>query len=77
MSVYQRFVNIWALPVGVIRAKCPSQQSLKKIVTMLGRIRRRQQDSNSGLVQSRPASNSRCQDYIKSVMVEARRMRIQ
>ncbi|KAN0129106.1 hypothetical protein V8E53_013102, partial [Lactarius tabidus] len=29
------------------------------------------------LVQSRPASNSHCQDYIKSVMVEARCLRIQ
>jgi len=36
-----------------------SAQSLKKIVTMLGRIRRRQQDSDPNLVQSRPASNSR------------------
>ncbi|KAF8268134.1 hypothetical protein EI94DRAFT_1700470 [Lactarius quietus] len=42
-----------------------------------GRIRRRQQDSDPSLVQSRPASNLRCQDYIKSVMVEARRLRIQ
>ncbi|KAH8977851.1 hypothetical protein EDB92DRAFT_1821996 [Lactarius akahatsu] len=55
---------------------CPTHQSLKKIVTMLGRIRRRQQDSNPDLVQDRPASNYRCQDYIKSVMVEARRLRI-
>ncbi|KAF8267002.1 hypothetical protein EI94DRAFT_1731730 [Lactarius quietus] len=54
-----------------------SAQSLKKIVTMLGRIRRQQQDSDPSLVQSRPASNSRCQDYIKSVMIEARRLRIQ
>ncbi|KAF8257292.1 hypothetical protein EI94DRAFT_1709286 [Lactarius quietus] len=54
-----------------------SAQSLKKIVTMLGRIQRRQQDSDPSLVQSCPASNSRCQDYIKSVMVEACHLRIQ
>ncbi|KAH8982068.1 hypothetical protein EDB92DRAFT_1804851, partial [Lactarius akahatsu] len=57
--------------------ECLSAQSLKKIVTMLGRILRQQQDSNPDLVQDRPASNYRCQDYIKSVMVEARRLRIQ
>ncbi|KAH9000115.1 hypothetical protein EDB92DRAFT_1812540 [Lactarius akahatsu] len=55
----------------------PTQQSLKKIVTMLGRIRRRQEDSNPDLVQSQPASNSRCQDYVKSIMVETRRLQIQ
>ncbi|KAF8259984.1 hypothetical protein EI94DRAFT_1812326 [Lactarius quietus] len=57
--------------------ECLLAQSLKKIVTMLGRIWRQQQDSDPSLVQSRPASNSRCQDYIKSVMVEARCLRIQ
>jgi len=44
---------------------------------MLGRIRWRQQDFDPSLVHSRPGSNSRCQDYIKSVMVKARRLRIQ
>ena len=53
------------------------QQSLKKIVTMLGRIRRRQQDSDPNLIHTRPATNSRCQDFIKSVMVQARRLRIE
>ncbi|KAH9163382.1 hypothetical protein EDB89DRAFT_1912707 [Lactarius sanguifluus] len=64
------------MSVCVPHLKCPAQQSLKKIVMMLGCIQQWQQDSNPDLVQSRPASNSCCQDYIKSVMVEARRLRI-
>ncbi|KAH9037627.1 hypothetical protein EDB85DRAFT_587592 [Lactarius pseudohatsudake] len=58
----------------LILSALPSNHSR---VTMLGRIRRRQQDTNPDFVQGRPAINSRCQDYIKSVMVEARRLRIQ
>jgi len=44
---------------------------------MLGRIRRRQQDSDPTLVEARPATNFRCQGFIKSVMVQARRLRIE
>jgi hypothetical protein len=44
---------------------------------MLGRIRRRQQDSDPTLVHTQPYTNSRCKDFIKSAMVQARRMWIE
>jgi hypothetical protein len=53
------------------------QASLKKIFTMLGRVRRRQVDDNPSLDQMRPAMTSRCLDFYKSVMVQAQRLRLE
>lgn len=44
---------------------------------MLGRVRRRQVDDNPNLEASRPASNSRSGDYLKALMVEAQRLRLE
>ncbi|KAF8230614.1 hypothetical protein L208DRAFT_1378470 [Tricholoma matsutake] len=56
---------------------CLSAQSLKKIVTMLGHIHCWQQDSDPNLVHTHPAMNSCCQDFIKSVMVQAQHLQIE
>jgi hypothetical protein len=44
---------------------------------MLARIRRRQEDDNPALVHTRPDRNSRCQDFIKSVLIRAGRAKIE
>lgn len=51
--------------------------SLKKIFTMLGRVRNRQEDDNPSLKQMRPAMTSRCTDFYKAVMIEAQRFRLE
>jgi hypothetical protein len=44
---------------------------------MLGRVRRRQEDDDSSLKQTRPAMTSRCTDFYKAVMIEAQRFRLE
>lgn len=53
------------------------QSSLKKIMTMLGRVRRRQEDENPEIHVSRPAKNSRTEDFYKAVMVQSQRLRLE
>ncbi len=52
------------------------QSSLKKIMTMLGRVRRRQEDESPEISTTRPYSNSRTKDFYKAVMVQAQRLRL-
>ncbi|KAF8961564.1 hypothetical protein BDZ97DRAFT_1201735 [Flammula alnicola] len=54
-----------------------SAASLKKIMTMLGRVRRRQEDENPDIKISRPSKDSRTQDFYKAVMVQAQRIRLE
>ncbi|KDR66439.1 hypothetical protein GALMADRAFT_283872 [Galerina marginata CBS 339.88] len=54
-----------------------SASSLKKIMTMLGRVRRRQEDENQEIRISRPAKTSRTEDFYKAVMVQAQRLRLE
>ena len=53
------------------------QLSLKKIMTMLGRVRRRQEDENSEIRVSRPAKNSRTEDFYKAVMIQSQRLHLE
>lgn len=52
-----------------------SQASLKKIMTMLGRVRRCQADDDPTLDGQRPASSMRGSDFCKALMVEAQQLR--
>ncbi|KAK0449056.1 uncharacterized protein EV420DRAFT_1565645, partial [Desarmillaria tabescens] len=54
-----------------------SASSLKKIMTMLGWVRGRQEDDNPDLKHSHPASNSRTVEFYKAVMIQAQRHRLQ
>ncbi|KAF8814965.1 hypothetical protein BYT27DRAFT_7081092 [Phlegmacium glaucopus] len=54
-----------------------SSSSLKKIMTMLGRVRRRQEDENPEIRVSRPAKTSRTEDFYKAVMVQSQRLRLE
>ncbi|PPR03704.1 hypothetical protein CVT24_007425 [Panaeolus cyanescens] len=54
-----------------------SASSLKKIMTMLGRVRRRQEDTDPSLITKRPAKNSRTDDFFKALMVQAQRYRLE
>ncbi|THU95247.1 hypothetical protein K435DRAFT_859710 [Dendrothele bispora CBS 962.96] len=54
-----------------------SASSLKKVNTMLGRVRRRQEDNNPKLKEERPATNSRCEDYYKALMIQAQCLRLE
>ncbi|KAH9023664.1 hypothetical protein EDB85DRAFT_306089 [Lactarius pseudohatsudake] len=53
-----------------------SPSSLKKHMTMLGRVRRRQIDDNPALEHMRPAFTARTMDYYKALMVQAQRLRL-
>ncbi|OBZ66313.1 hypothetical protein A0H81_13774 [Grifola frondosa] len=53
-----------------------SAASLKKVMTMLGRIRRRQCDDDPTLDQRRPAFSTRSADFYKAVMIQAQRVRL-
>jgi hypothetical protein len=53
------------------------KSSLKKHMTMLGRVRRRQIVDNPSLEQTRPAFTSRTMDYYKALMVQAQRLRLE
>jgi hypothetical protein len=53
------------------------KSSLKKIMTMLGRVRRRQEDENPEIRTSRPAKTSRTEDFYKAVMVQSQRLRLE
>ena len=53
------------------------KSSLKKIMTMLGRVRRRQEDENLEIRTSRPAKTSRTEDFYKAVMVQSQRLRLE
>ncbi len=46
-------------------------------MTMLGRVRGRQEDDHPELKDSRPASNSRTLEFYKAVMIQAQRHRLQ
>ena len=46
-------------------------------MTMLGRVRRRQEDENPEIQVSRPAKNSRTEDFYKAVMVQSQRLRLE
>lgn len=46
-------------------------------MTMLGRVRRRQEDENPEIRTSRPAKNSRTTDFYKAVMVQSQRLRLE
>jgi len=46
-------------------------------MTMLGRVRRRQEDENPEIQTSRPAKNSRTTDFYKAVMVQSQRLRLE
>ena len=47
------------------------KSSLKKIMTMLGHVHRRQEDENPEICTSRPAKTSRTEDFYKAVMVQS------
>jgi hypothetical protein len=53
------------------------QSSLKKIMTMLGRVRRRQVDDDTLLETTRPSDTSRVKDFYKAVMIQSQRMRLE
>jgi hypothetical protein len=53
------------------------QASLKKIMTMLGHVRRRQADDDPTLDSRRPPSSTRGSDFYKALMVEAQRLRLE
>lgn len=53
------------------------KSSLKKIMTMLGRVRRRQEDEDPTIRVSRPAKTSRTEDYYKAVMIQSQRLRLE
>jgi hypothetical protein len=53
------------------------KSSLKKIMTMLGRVRRRQEDENPEIRALRPAKTSRTEDFYKAVMVQSQRLRLE
>ncbi|KAI5822687.1 hypothetical protein K523DRAFT_367004, partial [Schizophyllum commune Tattone D] len=53
-----------------------SSNSIKKHMTMLGRIRRRQVDDNPALDQSRPFKTSRVNDFYKALLANANRQRL-
>ena len=44
---------------------------------MLGRVRRHQEDENPEIWASRPAKNSRTEDFYKAVMVQSQRLRLE
>lgn len=46
-------------------------------MTMLGRVRRRQEDENHRIRTSRPAKTSRTEDFYKAVMVQSQRLRLE
>jgi len=46
-------------------------------MTMLGRVRRRQEDENPGLSLSRPAKSNRTDEFYRAVMVQAQRARLE
>jgi hypothetical protein len=50
------------------------QASLKKIMTMLGRIQRRQIDNDPTFDQMCPAVTSRSTDFYKAVMVQSQQL---
>ncbi|KAK0438855.1 uncharacterized protein EV420DRAFT_1585393 [Desarmillaria tabescens] len=54
-----------------------SASSLKKIMTMLGRVHGRQEDDNPDLKHSRPAANSRTVEFYKAIMIQAQRHHLQ
>ncbi|KAF8803900.1 hypothetical protein BYT27DRAFT_7061351, partial [Phlegmacium glaucopus] len=55
-----------------------SVSSLKKIMMMLGRVRRRcQEEENPAIHLSRPAKTSPTKDFYKAVMVQSQRLRIE
>ncbi|THU81349.1 hypothetical protein K435DRAFT_873430 [Dendrothele bispora CBS 962.96] len=54
-----------------------SASSLKKVNTMLGCVQRRQEDNNPKLKEERPATNSRCEDYYKALMIQAQCLRLE
>ncbi|KAH8995285.1 hypothetical protein EDB86DRAFT_3077787 [Lactarius hatsudake] len=53
-----------------------SLSSLKKHMTMLGRVRRRQIDDNPALEHMQPAFTAHTMDYYKALMVQAQRLRL-
>ena len=53
------------------------QASLKKVMTMLGRVRHRQADDDPTLDSRRPPSSTRGSDFYKALMVEAQRLRLE
>ena len=69
VSIIQEFVLV--LTYYVLKS------SLKKIMTMLGRVRRRQEDENLEICTSRPAKTSRTEDFYKAVMVQSQRLRLE
>ena len=46
-------------------------------MTMLGRVRRRQEDENPEICTLRPAKTSRMEDYYKAVMIQSQRLRLE
>ncbi|KAG2081889.1 hypothetical protein BD769DRAFT_1683568 [Suillus cothurnatus] len=54
-----------------------SASSLKKTMSMLGRVRRRQVDDNMSLEQARPAFTPRISDFYKARMVQAQHLRLE
>jgi hypothetical protein len=53
------------------------QSSLKKIMTMLGRVCRRQVDDDTLLETTQPSDTSRVKDFYKAVMIQSQRMRLE
>ncbi|KAF8257119.1 hypothetical protein EI94DRAFT_1818964, partial [Lactarius quietus] len=54
-----------------------SSASLKKVMTMLGRVRHRQVDDDRALDTSRPASSNRSSEFYKALMVEAQHLQLE
>ncbi|PPQ83254.1 hypothetical protein CVT24_001164 [Panaeolus cyanescens] len=46
-------------------------------MTMLGRVRRRQEDTDPSLITKRPAKNSHTDDFFRALMVQAQRYRLE
>jgi len=63
------------MPTRRAELRNPSDRaSLKKVMTMLGRVRRLQVDDNRTLDASRPASSNPSSEFYKALMVEAQRL---
>ncbi|KAF8267694.1 hypothetical protein EI94DRAFT_1462200, partial [Lactarius quietus] len=54
-----------------------SSASLKKVMTMLGHVRRHQVDDDRALDTSRPASSNHSSEFYKALMVEAQRLQLE
>ena len=74
----QRLSSVSVMPTCHAElTKSSAQASLKKVMTMLGRVRHRQVDDDRTLEISRPAASNRSSEFYKALMVEAQRLQLE